>query len=122
MRSLLSQKQRDNFRKPERQSERPAEAGSAHRSAPPRRKGRPRFASFLSFQFLDQGMKGPEFDQDPPPPCPLRVGFYPESRHCSAPLACLVSQPVISTAAGAAASRYLPFVILVPDFKGTNFI
>jgi len=23
--------------------------------------------------------------------------------------------------AGAAASRYLPFVILVPDFKGTNF-
>jgi hypothetical protein len=60
VRSLLSQKQRDNFRKPERQSERPAEAGSAHRSAPPRRKGRPRFASFLSFQFLDQGMKGPE--------------------------------------------------------------
>jgi hypothetical protein len=34
----------------------------------------------------------------------------------------LVPEAVTSTAAAAAASRYLPFAILAPDFKGTNFI
>jgi hypothetical protein len=34
----------------------------------------------------------------------------------------LVPEAVTSTAAAVAASRYLPFAILAPDFKGTNFI
>jgi hypothetical protein len=65
---------------------------------------------------------GPRWVISGPGEAPPHVRCYPDSGHCSAPLPCpLSARSGHQHCAGAAASRYLPFVILVPDFKGTNF-